>query len=50
MTDDIESFSNMLRKALGARLNHEASSFPDMMAQDGVMKCRNSSKVPEPFL
>lgn len=38
MSDDIESFSAMLRKALGDRVEQGASSFIDMMAEHAVME------------
>jgi ketosteroid isomerase-like protein len=38
MTDSLESFSMMLRTALGSRIAPEAASFLDMMADNGVME------------
>jgi hypothetical protein len=38
MSDEIESFSAMLRKALGDRIDKGASSFVDMMAEHAVME------------
>lgn len=38
MSDEIESFSAMLRKALGDRIDRGASSFIDMMAEHAVME------------
>lgn len=38
MSENIQSFSSMLRKALGDRIDADASTFPEMMAQDGVME------------
>ena len=38
MTDSVESFSAMLRKALGSRVVVEADSFVEMLAEDGVME------------
>lgn len=38
MSDDIESFSAMLREALGDRIDKGASSFIDMMAEHAVME------------
>ena len=38
MTDGVESFSTMLRKALGDRVVGEAGNFVDMVADDGVME------------
>lgn len=38
MTDSVESFSTMLRKALGDRIDADAGSFVEMMAEDGVME------------
>lgn len=38
MTDSVESFSTMLRKALGDRIAADAATFLDMMADDGVME------------
>ena len=38
MTDSVESFSTMLRKTLGDRIDADAGSFLEMMAGDGVME------------
>lgn len=38
MADEIESFSDMLRKALGDRLDAKADSFLDMVSDDVVME------------
>jgi uncharacterized protein len=38
MTDSVESFSAMLRKALGNRLAPEAATFLDMVADNVVME------------
>ncbi len=38
MTDNVESFSTMLRKALGARIDADAGSFLEMVADDFVME------------
>lgn len=38
MTDTVESFSTMLRKALGYRIDADASTFLEMVADDGVME------------
>ena len=38
MTETFESFSLMLRHALGDRLNSNASSFQEMFDRDGVME------------
>jgi ketosteroid isomerase-like protein len=38
MADDIESFSDMLRKGLGDRLDAKADSFVDMVVDDVVME------------
>ncbi len=38
MTDSVESFSTMLRKALGDRIDADASTFLEMVADDGVME------------
>lgn len=38
MTETIESFSLMLRRALGDRLDPEAVSFQEMFAPDGIME------------
>ena len=38
MTDSVESFSSMLRKALGDRIDADASTFLEMVADDGVME------------
>lgn len=38
MTDTVESFSTMLRKALGDRIDADASTFVEMVAHDGVME------------
>jgi ketosteroid isomerase-like protein len=38
MTDTIQSFSSMLRRALGDRIAPDAGSFVEMMAEDGVME------------
>jgi uncharacterized protein len=38
MADDIESFSDMLRKGLGDRLDARADNFVDMVADDVVME------------
>lgn len=38
MSDEIESFSAMLRKALGDRIDGGASTFIDMMAEHAVME------------
>lgn len=38
MSDNIESFSTLLRKALGDRIDADASTFLDMMAEDAVME------------
>jgi len=38
MAEDIESFSDMLRQGLGARLDAKAESFVDMVADDVVME------------
>lgn len=38
MTDSVESFSAMLRKALGDRLAPDAATFLDMVAENGVME------------
>lgn len=38
MTDSVESFSTMLRKALGNRIAPDAATFLDMVADNGVME------------
>lgn len=38
MSEDIESFSAMLRTALGDRIDRDASSFTDMMDEQAVME------------
>jgi len=38
MTDTVESFSAMLRKALGNRIAPDATTFLDMVADNGVME------------
>jgi len=38
MTDTVGSFSAMLRKALGERIAPDATTFLDMMADNGVME------------
>ncbi len=38
MADEIESFSDMLRKGLGDRLDPKAGTFVDMVADDVVME------------
>lgn len=38
MTETVQSFSAMLRKALGDRIDPDAGSFVDMMAENGVME------------
>jgi uncharacterized protein len=38
MSDEIESFSAMLRRALGDRIDRGASSFVDMMAEHALME------------
>jgi len=38
MTDSVESFSTMLRKALGDRIDADANTFVEMVADDGVME------------
>lgn len=38
MTENIQSFSSMLRHALGDRIDAGAESFLEMMADDGVME------------
>ncbi|MDY0969224.1 MULTISPECIES: nuclear transport factor 2 family protein [Sphingomonas] len=38
MTENIESFSSLLRQTLGDRIDADASSFVEMMAEDGVME------------
>lgn len=38
MSENIESFSAMLRRALSDRINADASSFTDMMAEHAVME------------
>lgn len=38
MTDNMDSFSTMLRKALGDRIAPDAATFLDMVANDGVME------------
>jgi hypothetical protein len=38
MSDSIESFSALLRKALGDRIDRNVSAFADMMADHGVME------------
>jgi ketosteroid isomerase-like protein len=38
MTDSVESFSTMLRKALGDRIDADVNTFVEMMADDGVME------------
>jgi ketosteroid isomerase-like protein len=38
MSDDMESFSAMLRKALGDRIDAGANAFIDMMAEHAVME------------
>lgn len=38
MADEVESFSGMLRKGLGDRLDARAGSFVDMVADDIVME------------
>lgn len=38
MADSVQSFSTMLRKALGDRVDADASTFVDMLAEDGVME------------
>lgn len=38
MTDSVESFSTMLREALGSRISPDAVTFLEMLADDGVME------------
>jgi ketosteroid isomerase-like protein len=38
MSDDIQTFSAMLRRALGSRIDTDAASFTDMMAEHAVME------------
>lgn len=38
MTDSVQSFSTMLRKALGDRVQADASTFIDMLAEVAVME------------
>lgn len=38
MSENIESFSAMLRRALGDRIDKDAGSFTDMMAEHAVME------------
>lgn len=38
MTENIQSFSSLLRQTLGDRIDADASSFVEMMAEDGVME------------
>lgn len=38
MTENIQSFSSMLRRALGDRITADAGTFVEMMAEDGVME------------
>ncbi|MFW2853584.1 nuclear transport factor 2 family protein [Sphingomonas sp. TX0543] len=38
MTENIQSFSSMLRQALGDRIDADATTFVEMMADDGVME------------
>lgn len=38
MTENIQSFSSMLHRALGDRVNADAGTFVEMMAEDGVME------------
>jgi ketosteroid isomerase-like protein len=38
MTDTVQSFSAMLRRALGDRIDRDANSFVEMMAENGVME------------
>ncbi|MBB3941521.1 hypothetical protein GGR39_003198 [Novosphingobium fluoreni] len=38
MTENIQSFSSMLRQALGDRIDAGAGTFVEMMAEDGVME------------
>lgn len=38
MADEFQSFSDMLRKGLGDRLDARADSFVDMVADDVVME------------
>lgn len=38
MTEIIQSFSSMLRRALGDRITADAGTFVEMMAEDGVME------------
>lgn len=38
MSDNIESFSAMLRRALGDRIDTDTGSFTDMMAEHAVME------------
>lgn len=38
MSDNVGSFSAMLRMALGDRIAPDAETFPEMIAEDGVME------------
>lgn len=38
MTENIQSFSSMLRQALGDRIDADAATFVEMMAEHGVME------------
>lgn len=38
MTESIQSFSSMLRQALGDKITADAGTFAEMMAEDGVME------------
>jgi ketosteroid isomerase-like protein len=38
MTENIQSFSSLLRQALGDRIDADAVGFVEMMAEDGVME------------
>jgi ketosteroid isomerase-like protein len=38
MNDPVQSFSAMLRETLGERLNPDAKTFVEMVAEDGVME------------
>lgn len=38
MTDSVETFSTMLRKALGDRIAPDAATFLDMLADNGIME------------
>jgi hypothetical protein len=46
MIDPVQSFSDMLRKTLGERLQPDAKTFVAMFAEDGVMEFLTLSRVP----